>query len=249
MLIAGSARKKHPFYPVRDKNLANSLVDEWNDYVKIFVVDDHILFREGLVSLFRDCPDLIVVGEAGSAVEAVEKVTDLKPDLVLLDISLPDGSGLDVMKVILAKDPAVKVVMLTVYESDSLLINAVRNGAYGYLLKTMPMAQVLAAVRGIERGEPAISRKMTQKVLSELSERNGNKFGVEKLSALTPRELDVLKELSQGSSNLEIARRLIISPNTVKIHVHNILQKLGLETRREARKFASLLRGPKDLSR
>ena len=209
--------------------------------MNIFVVDDHVLFREGLVTMLQNCPDFNIIGEAGSALEAVDKVADLKPDLVLLDIGLPDGNGLDVMKVLRLRNPELKVVILTVYESDDLLVKAIRSGANGYLLKTMPMSQVLASIRGIRRGELALSRKMTGKLLDQFARQAGQRDGLENLDALTAREIDVLKELSAGSSNRRIAEKLVISENTVKIHVHNVLKKLKLHTRREARKYASLL--------
>lgn len=209
--------------------------------MNIFVVDDHVLFREGFVSMLQSCPDFNIVGEAGSAMEAIEKVGELRPDLVLLDIGLPDGNGLDVMKVLRLQKPDLKVVILTVYESDDLLVQAIRSGANGYLLKTMPMSQVLASIRGIQRGELALSRKMTGKLLDQFARMEGERNGLESLDSLTSREIDVLKELSYGQSNRQIAKKLYISENTVKIHVHNILKKLKMNTRREARKYASLL--------
>jgi DNA-binding NarL/FixJ family response regulator len=209
--------------------------------VNILVVDDHILFREGLVTMLQTCPDFRVIGEAGSAVEAVEKVSNLRPDLVLLDIGLPDGDGLDVMKVLRMQCPEVKVVMLTVHDTDDHLVKAIRSGANGYLLKTMPMSQVLASIRGVQRGEMAISRKMTRKLLDQFTRQEGEQDELDSLNALTVREMDVLKQLSAGNTNRQIAKRLFISENTVKIHVHNILKKLRLRTRREAGRYASLL--------
>lgn len=191
--------------------------------------------------MLQSCPDFNIVGEAGSAMEAIEKVGELRPDLVLLDIGLPDGNGLDVMKVLRLQKPDLKVVILTVYESDDLLVQAIRSGANGYLLKTMPMSQVLASIRGIQRGELALSRKMTGKLLDQFARMEGERNGLESLDSLTSREIDVLKELSYGQSNRQIAKKLYISENTVKIHVHNILKKLKMNTRREARKYASLL--------
>jgi DNA-binding NarL/FixJ family response regulator len=145
------------------------------------------------------------------------------------------------MKVLRMQCPEVKVVMLTVHDTDDHLVKAIRSGANGYLLKTMPMSQVLASIRGVQRGEMAISRKMTRKLLDQFTRQEGEKDELDSLNALTVREMDVLKQLSAGNTNRQIARRLFISENTVKIHVHNILKKLRLRTRREAGRYASLL--------
>ncbi len=208
--------------------------------MKLLIVDDHILFREGLVNILEDNQEgLTVVGEAGSVHEALEKTLELEPDLVLMDINLPDGNGVDAVKTILAHRPETMIVMLTVYETDELLFISVRNGAVGYLLKSTPASKLIQSLVAIRRGEAAISRTMTLKVLEEfhragsLYEPMGNV-----LSALTNRELEVFKLLGMDSSNKEIAENLTISINTAKIHVHNILKKLELKNRREAGELA-----------
>jgi DNA-binding NarL/FixJ family response regulator len=208
--------------------------------MRILVVDDHVLFREGLVSMLTGQPDFSVVGEAGSVEDAITKARDLKPDLILLDIGLPDGSGLDAARAIFAERPEVKIVMLTVYETDDLLLGAVRSGAKGYLYKNTPISKLLAALRALERGEPAISRTMAGRILEEFTRLGSVKEPVENnnISGLTLRELEVLKLLGTGASNREIAESLFISINTVKIHVHNLLEKLSLRNRREATWFA-----------
>jgi DNA-binding NarL/FixJ family response regulator len=207
--------------------------------VKILIVDDHNLFREGLVSLLSDFPDMFVVGEAGTVRGAVDKTVELNPDLVLLDISLPDGSGIDALRDILAHRPETKVVMLTIYEADDLLLSAIRNGAVGYLLKNIPISKLVKALRSLANGEVAISRRMTTRIVEEFS-RIGktHDFGNHNADMLTMREMEILQILSTGATNQNIADHLVLSENTVKVHVHNILEKLNLRNRREAALYA-----------
>jgi DNA-binding NarL/FixJ family response regulator len=207
--------------------------------VRALLVDDHALFREGLVSLLAGQPDFTVIGEAGSVQEAILMARDLRPDLVLMDFTLPDGTGLDATRAILAERPGTLIVFLTVHEEDERLFSAIRSGAKGYLLKNVPVARLMSFLRGLEQGEAAITPKMTTRILDEFSRMEPTRGPVsEDLSALTERELDVLREISTGASNREIAQRLCISENTVKNHVSNILAKLNLQNRREAARFA-----------
>jgi DNA-binding NarL/FixJ family response regulator len=206
--------------------------------IRILLVDDHILFRQGLVSLLDAQPDISVVGEAGSAREAISKAEALEPDLVLMDFGLPDGNGLDATRVILADRPETDIVFLTVHEEDDRLFAALRSGAKGYLLKNVPIAKLLEFLRGVERGEAALSPDMTSRVVDEfarlepLSETpTPSQSGPDEL---TTRELEVLKELVTGATNRQIADDLVISENTVKNHIRSILTKLGVKNRREA---------------
>lgn len=205
--------------------------------IRVLFVDDHILIREGLVTLLNSQPDLEVVGQAGSVREAIEMARELKPDLILMDFGLPDGTGLDATKIILADQPDTKIVFLTVHEEDDRLFAAIRSGAKGYLLKNVPVSKLLAFLRGVQNGEAAITPAMTSRVLNEFArlEPTHNQTDPDEL---TTRELEVLRELSTGASNREIAGRLIIAENTVKNHVSNILNKLSLRNRREAAEFA-----------
>ncbi|RPI25728.1 MAG: DNA-binding response regulator [Chloroflexota bacterium] len=208
--------------------------------MKILIVDDHALFREGLVSLFKSQKDFEVVGEAGTAEMAVRMAAALQPDLILMDIHLPDASGIDAVKRILTDYPDIMIVMLTAHESEALLFKAITYGAKGYLLKNTPISTLLPSLRGLMKGEAALSRTMTAQVLEQVV-RLGNRptrEDIGSLDKLTQRERDVLRELSKGASNQEIAQRLVISENTVKIHVHNILEKLNLPNRRAASRFA-----------
>lgn len=206
--------------------------------MKVLLVDDHVLFREGLVSLLNSQPDLQVIGEAGSVLEAIVMTRELHPDLVLMDFGLPDGTGLDATQTILADHPEVKIVFLTVHEEDDRLFAAIRCGAKGYLLKNVPVARLLAFLRGLEYGEVAILPAMATRIFEEFSRLTGPvRSRLAESIDLTSRELEVLHELSTGASNREIASRLVIAENTVKNHVHNILAKLKLQNRREAVNF------------
>jgi two-component system NarL family response regulator len=206
--------------------------------IHILIVDDHVLFREGLVSLFRSQPDFHVLGEAGSVHEAIEAARRLRPDVVLMDFSLPDGTGLEATQAILADKPDTKIVFLTMHEEDDRLFAAIRSGAKGYLLKNLPVAKLLASLRGLERGEAALSRTMTGRILSAFTQSQSNRTGTSPaLEQLTERECEVLREVVRGGTNREIAQRLFISENTVKNHIHNILEKLNLSNRRELIRF------------
>ncbi len=206
---------------------------------RILIVDDHILFRQGLASLIGSQSDFTVVGEAGSVSEACQLARKLVPDLILMDFSLPDGSGAEATRAILEELPDVDIVFITVHDSDEFLMEAVCSGAKGYLLKNLPVAKLLDSLRGLARDEAAISRQMTSHLMKLISNQNRDRYsGSLDDLPLTAREREVLRELATGASNQEIAGHLCISINTVKNHVHNILQKLELDNRRQLAKFA-----------
>jgi DNA-binding NarL/FixJ family response regulator len=208
--------------------------------IKILIVDDHVLFREGLAILLKQEDDFQVVGEASTVEEAEAKALELKPDLILLDMSLPDGTGLDAMKRILVEQPDIDIVMLTIHDTNELVIKAIRAGAKGFILKNIQTSKLVATLRGVRRGEPALSRGMTSLVVQELY-KQGNvvKTMPEGYIDLTKRELQVMELLADGSSNREIAEKLIISENTVKNHIRNILDKLKLKNRYQVANLVS----------
>lgn len=206
---------------------------------RVLVIDDHILFREGLISLFRSAPDFSIIGEAGSVQDGIENAHLLHPDIILMDFSLPDGTGLDATRTILKETPSCKIVFLTVYEADDKLFAAIRAGAKGYLPKNVAGQNLLSSLRALERDEVAFTRKMTSRIVEELSHSELTSAENKEIFAkLTPRELDILAELSTGASNIEIAQRLFLSENTVKHHVQSVLDKLGVENRRQASQVA-----------
>ena len=204
--------------------------------IRIVVVDDHVLFREGLVAIIRSEQGIEVVGQAGTVQESIEMVDSLNPDIVLMDFSLPDGTGVDATQKIVQKHPNCKIVFLTMSEEDENLFAAIRGGARGYLLKNMHPTKLVATIKSVYGGESALSRSMATRVMEELArtkapEHNGD-------PTFPRRELDVLREIAAGFSNSEIADHLFISENTVKYHVHSILEKLGFSDRREAAEYA-----------
>ena len=207
--------------------------------VRVLLVDDHVLFRKGVASLLAQTKDLQVVGEAGNGEEALAKAKELMPDLVLMDISMPDCDGLEATRRIKAALPYVKIVILTVSEEDQTLFEAIKSGAQGYLLKKIETQELFELLRGVSRGEAPISRAMAAKILSEFARQA--KRGPEQPppeERLTQREQEVLELLTKGNTNKEIAQALNISENTVKNHLKNILEKLHLENRVQAVVFA-----------
>lgn len=205
--------------------------------IKIIIVDDHILFREGLASIIRSEADIEVVGLAGTVHDAVEMAARIKPDIILMDFSLPDGTGADATSLILDTHPGCSIIFLTMTDEDENLFGAIRSGAKGYLLKDMHPSKLVASIRSVHKGESALSRSMTLRLMKELSQtRKPDAF--QTAPTLTRRELDVLRAISAGKTNQEIGKDLFLSENTVKYHVHSILEKLHLKDRREAAAFA-----------
>lgn len=203
------------------------------DPQRILIIDDHVLFRDGLVGLMRSRPEFHVVDQAGTVQEGIEKALHHKPDIILMDFSLPDGTGLDATRVILDELPDCKIIFLTVFETDENLLMAIRLGAKGYLLKNVSGSSLIASLHALSQGEIAMSRKMMSRVV-EYSRSIPVPAQKDLLTKLSPRELDILYELQDGASNMEIARNLYLSENTVKHHIHSVLEKLGVENRRQA---------------
>lgn len=207
--------------------------------MKILLVDDHILFREGLASLLSTQVDMQVVGGANNVEESIEQARELGPDLILMDFGLPDGTGLEATEAILAEQPDTKIVFLTVHEDDKRLFAAIRSGAKGFLPKSVPVAKLLTYLRGVEQGDAAITPAMTGRILERLAQTEPRETRPHTAVAnLTDREKQVLQELATGASNREIANHLVVSEQTVKNHVSHILAKLGLKSRYEAADIA-----------
>jgi DNA-binding NarL/FixJ family response regulator len=199
----------------------------------ILVIDDHVLFRDGLISLFQSTPDFYVVDQAGTVSGGVEKAFHHRPDIVLMDFSLPDGTGLDATRAILDEIPDCKIVFLTVFETDENLLKAIQLGAKGYMLKNISSSSLVASLRALSNGEIAMSRKMMSRIV-EYSRALPVQPADDVLAKLSRRELEILSALQDGASNTQIARQLYLSENTVKHHIHSILEKLGVENRHQA---------------
>jgi DNA-binding NarL/FixJ family response regulator len=207
--------------------------------MRILIVDDQVLFHEGLTRLIDSQPDLTVVGGAFSVQDAIKKARLLQPDVILMDFSLPDGTGVEATSAILAERPCTHIVFLTMHEEDDRLFEAIRFGARGYLLKNIPASQLIAYLRGLERGEPAISPQLTAHILQEFSHTPSRHDPPPEIVArLTARQRQILRELRNGASNGQIASCLVLSEQTVKNHVSRILDQLNLPNRYEAADFA-----------
>lgn len=206
--------------------------------IRVLVADDHALFRQALRGVLAEEPDLELVGEAGDGTEAVAMAVDLAPDVVLMDVRMPKLAGIDAAREIATQLPAAKIVMLTVSDEEADLYEALKAGALGYLLKDLAIEEVAAAIRSVNAGHSLITPSMATKLLAEFSALSGKAGESKKPAAtLTEREIDVLNLAAQGLGNREIAKRLVISENTVKNHIRNILSKLHLHSRGEAVAF------------
>jgi DNA-binding NarL/FixJ family response regulator len=198
----------------------------------ILLVDDHVMFREGVAGLLRSQPWIKLVTIASTVSQAIDLVQTQKPDLILMDYILPDGTGLDAAQEILVQYPDIKIVFLSVHEDDDHLFAALRCGAIGYLPKSISFQELLAFLRGVERGEAALTRRMVTRVLKQFSNLEPNQSA--NFHKLTAREMDVLRELNIGMTNKKIAAKLGISEKTVKAHMGNIFKKLNIDNRLEA---------------
>ncbi|MBI5934799.1 MAG: response regulator transcription factor [Chloroflexi bacterium] len=204
---------------------------------RVLVVDDHSLFRDGIVSLL-EAAGFTVVGQAGDGREAVALTKSLRPSLVLMDLHMPIMNGLEALKQIREEAPEIKVVMLTVSDDESNLIESIIAGAEGYLLKHLNSQAFLKALEGLQRGEVAITRAAATKVAKSLAEISRQKSKQEAGAVLSDREVAILHLVADGLSNYEISQRVSLSENTVKYHLKNILQKLNAHNRTEAVTFA-----------
>lgn len=206
--------------------------------ITVLVVDDHALFRQGLVNLLSDFEEIQVVGEAADAAGALVAVRRLQPDLVLMDIRMPGTSAFAAIRQIKQESPDVKVVILTMSESRDDLLEAVKAGAEGYVLKDTRVEELVRMLEGLFRGEAPISGVMAAKMFDEFARQARDEARPAGPDELTEREREVLALVAKGASNLEIACQLHISENTVKKHLRNILDKLHLQNRVQAAIYA-----------
>ncbi len=216
---------------------------------RVLLVDDHALFRAGIASLLR-AGGMDVCGQAGDGEEAIKKARELRPDLILMDVSMPGMSGLDAARAIKAELPDTRVVMLTVSDDEQNLFDAIKNGADGYILKDTPGDDFSELLSRLFEGEPAMSKGMATLILQEM--RRGSKKTPQNEvpgESLSGRETEVIRLAAEGLTNREISERIFISESTVNYHVRNVLSKLQLRNRAEAVAYAArknLLRDPED---
>jgi two-component system, NarL family, nitrate/nitrite response regulator NarL len=208
------------------------------DRIHVVIVDDHPLFRQGVSQTLAGAPDIEVLAEGGSADDAIRLVSELLPDILLLDINIP-GGGLSAAQVVAARAPVTRIVMLTVSEEEDNLVAALRAGARAYVLKGVSGRELIAILRGVAAGEVYITPLLAASLLIEMTG-NGrrDKPALNLLDELTEREQQVLELVAAGLSNKEIGQQLYLSEKTVKHHMTNILQKLQVRNRVEAAMFA-----------
>jgi DNA-binding NarL/FixJ family response regulator len=213
------------------------------EVIRVLIVDDHALYRRGLLTVLETEDGIEVVGEAADGVEAVDQAEETLPDVIVMDVSMPKRGGIDACRVIKQRVPSARILMLTSSDDEANLFEAVRAGANGYLLKDVPPEEVAAGIRGVYQGQSLLSPMMASKLLTEfalISQRDtlpAPTPGLE-LPRLTHRELDILKLVARGRLNREIAAELFISENTVRNHIRNILDKLQMHSRMEAAMYA-----------
>lgn len=216
--------------------------------IKILVVDDQALFREGLASLIATQPDMKVVGQATDGAEAIEQVEALRPDLILMDVRMPRVDGLEATRRIKALLPDAKIVMLTISDLAQELFDAMRHGAAGYLLKNMKARRLFDEIRGVMRDEVALSPFLAGRILKEMTRQREYEAVAKGMElGLTAREKEVLGYVVSGLSNKEIGTKLFITESTVKRHLHSILEKLHMTNRVQAAAYAmrtGLVDGP-----
>jgi DNA-binding NarL/FixJ family response regulator len=206
--------------------------------IRVIVVDDHEIVRQGLVALLDRRPGFQVVGEAGNVAEAVAETRRLKPNVVVMDVRLPDGSGVEACREIRAELPDTRVIMLTSYPDEEAVLSAIVAGASGYLLKQIRARDLVSALEAVGRGESLLDPAVTERVLERVR-RIANGQYHDELAVLTPQEQKILKLVAEGKTNKEIASEVFLSDKTVKNYVSSILSKLNLERRAQAAAFVA----------
>jgi len=208
------------------------------DKIRVLVTEDHVIVREGLRAILDSQPDIQVAGEATNGLEAIKQNEELKPDIILMDISMPEMNGLDATRRIKQAHPEVKILALTMHEGDEYFFEALQAGASGYFVKGGSSAELIGALRALAQGDVYISPTMTKKLLSDYLRRAKTGQDKEVYTGLTGREKEILKLVAEGRNNQDIAEKLFLSPSTVQTHRANIMAKLGLHSRTELVKYA-----------
>lgn len=206
--------------------------------IRVLVVDDHTLIRQGIVGLLRSQPDIEVVGEAGDGREALRVAAETNPDVVLMDIAMPEMGGLDATRELKSRQPELRVLILTIHDREDYLFQALRAGASGYVLKGADVQDLLAAVRSAHRGEVYLYPTVTKALVSDYLRRAKSGEDRERYDGLSDREREILALIAQGMTSPEIAAALFLSPHTVQSHRDHIMAKLGLHSKAALIKYA-----------
>ncbi|TDD43007.1 response regulator transcription factor [Nonomuraea terrae] len=201
--------------------------------IRVVIVDDDPMVRTGLRLILGGEPDLDLAGEAGDGRQAVAVIRDLRPDVVLMDLRMPEQDGLVTTELLLSRPAPPRVLVLTTFDADDMVLRALRAGAHGFLLKDTPPAKMIEAVRAVAKGEPVLSPSVARQVIAAATDRHepGREQAARELAALTDREREVAVEVARGASNAEIARTLSVSVATVKANITRIFAKLGTDNR------------------
>jgi two-component system, NarL family, response regulator DevR len=207
--------------------------------IRVFLLDDHELIRRGIADLLQTVPDIEIVGEAGTASEALARMPAARPDVALLDGRLPDGSGIDVCRDVRSAHPEIRCVILTSYDDNDALFAAVMAGAAGYLLKEIKGNSLIDAVRQVAAGKSLLDPSVTERLLTRLREGEPHD---ERLASLTEREREILNLIADGLTNRQIAQQLFLAEKTVKNYVSALLTKLGMERRTQAAVYGAEVR-------
>lgn len=202
--------------------------------IRVMLVDDQQLIRQGIRILLEQETDMEVTAEASNGLEALNLIRQGQPDVVLMDVQMPEMDGVECTRQLLQSHPEIGVIILTTFDDDDYIFDGLRAGARGYLLKDVSSAELAAAVRTVAEGNALIQPSISRRVISEFARLSGKGSSPELVEALTPRELDVLRGLADGLSNLEIADKLVITEGTVKNHVSSLLAKLQVRDRTQA---------------
>jgi two-component system response regulator DevR len=207
--------------------------------IRVFLLDDHEIVRRGIANLLSSEPDIEIVGEAGTASEALARIPAARPDIAVLDARLPDGSGIDVCRDIRSSHPAIRCLILTSYDDNDAVFAAVMAGASGYLLKEVRGASLVDAIRQVAAGRSLLDPSVTERLLDKLRQPAEVDH---RLSALTEREREILDLIADGLTNRQIGERLFLAEKTVKNYVSGLLAKLGMQRRTQAAVYGSQLR-------